>query len=221
MSEDRLASFRMHRYTDHSVGRTAAKYAPIAWHIRAIAAYVEMGDIVIRRDLFLWQFAGFSLSTLAGTLLHFCYDWSGESVWIAPISGVNESTWEHMKLLFVPLFAWAILQSRFFKEHSSFWCIKLVGITVGLVLIPVLFYTYNGAFGRSPDWLNITIYFVSAAGAFGTEWWLLGRARPSSCRPRMAVAALCIIGILFVVWTFWPPAIPLFCDPITSDYGIT
>ena len=32
-----------------------------------------------------------------------------------------------------------------------------------LVLIPVLFYTLNGVFGTTPDFVNITIFFVSAA----------------------------------------------------------
>ena len=69
----------------------------------------------MKQDLFLWQFSGFSLSSLGGTLLHFLYDWTNESILIAPFSGVNESTWEHMKLLFFPLFLFALIQSRFFK----------------------------------------------------------------------------------------------------------
>ena len=61
----------------------------------------------MKRNFSLWQFAGFALSSLAGTLLHFLYDWTGNLVAVAPFSGVNESTWEHMKLLFWPLFIFA------------------------------------------------------------------------------------------------------------------
>lgn len=175
----------------------------------------------MKRNWFLWQFAGFSLSTLAGTLLHFVYDWAGQRTWAALVSATNESTWEHMKLLFVPLFVWAIIQSRFFKEQPAFWCIKLMGIVTGLLLIPMLFYTYNGAVGPSPDWLNITIYFLSAAGAFGLEWWLFSRGDLSCSYPKLAFSALVLIGVLFVIWTFWPPEIPLFSDPLTGRYGIT
>ena len=173
----------------------------------------------MKRNLPLWQFTGFVLSTLGGTLLHFLYDLSRQSVAAAPVSAVNESTWEHMKLLFVPLFLFTCIQSRFFKNHPSFWCAKLIGIVVGLVAIPVIFYTYNGAFGPSPDWFNITIYFIAAAIAFLLEYHLLSRNNP--CRHSSLCASLLVlIGILFIVWTFSPPDLPLFVDPLTGTVGI-
>ena len=95
----------------------------------------------------LWQAAGFALVTFGGTILHFLYDWTGGNILVAPFSGVNESTWEHMKLLFWPLFLFALVQRPFFKDQENYWCVKLVEILLGLVLIPVLFYTYNGVFG--------------------------------------------------------------------------
>ncbi len=174
----------------------------------------------MNRDISLWQFAGFSLSSLLGTLLHFLYDWTNEALLMAPFSGVNESTWEHMKLLYFPLFVFALIQSRFFKEYKNFWCVKLLGITAGLITIPVLFYTYNGAFGKSPDWLNITIFFVAAAVAFWLEARLL-KKNFFRCRwSALAFGVLCLIGVLFVVFTFATPQIPLFQDPLTGKYGL-
>ena len=110
----------------------------------------------------LWQTAGFALITFGGTILHFLYDWTGGNILIAPFSGVNESTWEHMKLLFWPLFLFALAQQPFFKGQNNYWCVKLAEIMLGLVLIPVLFYTYNGVFGESPDWINIAIFYITA-----------------------------------------------------------
>ena len=85
----------------------------------------------MKRSIGLWQLFGFAVTALGGTILHFLYDWLGEAVWIAPISGVNESTWEHMKLLFFPMFLFAIVQSFFFRDRENFWCIKLRGILLG------------------------------------------------------------------------------------------
>ena len=138
-----------------------------------------------------WQPLGFGISTLAGTLLHFLYDWTGESALVAPFSGVNESTWEHMKLLYWPLFLFAMVQRLFFREEKNFWCVKLAGMLVGLVLIPVLFYTYNGIFGQSADWINIAIFYIAAAAAFLLEWQFF-RKDLSQCRhPRLAFVAIC------------------------------
>jgi len=174
----------------------------------------------MKRNISLWQFLGFGITSLGGTLLHFIYDWTNESPFAALFSGVNESTWEHMKLLFFPLFVFAIVQSFFFKEYKNFWCVKLIGTLSGLISIPVLFYTYNGAFGKSPDWLNITIFFISAAITFLVETHLFKKEKPNCKRPYLAFVFLCIIAVLFFVFTFAPPQIPLFQDPLTKTYGI-
>ena len=168
----------------------------------------------------LWQASVFAIATLAGTLLHFLYDWTGESILVTPFSGVNESTWEHMKLLFWPLFLFALLQRRFFKSERNYWCIKLAGILLGLTLIPMLYYTYNGAIEKSPDWLNITIFYLSALLACVLEWWAFPKNLFQCKHPRIAFAIICLIGVLFVVFTYAPPQIPLFQDPLTGTYGI-
>ena len=168
----------------------------------------------------LWQWAGFAVATFGGTILHFLYDWTGGSILVSPFSGVNESTWEHMKLLFWPLFFFAVVQRLFFRDQKNYWCVKLAGILLGLILIPVLFYTYNGVFGKSPDWLNIAIFYISAAFIYLFEWRAFKRDQPQCRYPRIAFAAICLIGLLFVVFTFAPPQIPLFQDPLSGNFGI-
>ena len=174
----------------------------------------------MKRSIGLWQLWGFALTALGGTILHFLYDWLGEAVWIAPFSGVNESTWEHMKLLFWPMLVFALVQSMLFRERKDFWCVKLRGILWGLTMIPVLFYTYNGAIGKSPDWLNISIFFVSAAVAYIYEIRLFNQKRLLCKQPKFAKATLCAIGLAFIVFTFQTPEIGIFRDPITGAYGV-
>ena len=174
----------------------------------------------MKRSIGLWQLMGFAVTSLGGTLLHFLYEWLGKAVWIAPFSGVNESTWEHMKLLFWPMFIFAIVQSFFFRENEDFWCVKLKGIVLGLILIPVIFYTYNGVIGHSPDWINIAIFFIAAAIAYIYETRQFKREATSCKNPKLAIALLCAIAILFVLFTFVTPEISIFNDPLTATYGI-
>ena len=173
----------------------------------------------MNRSLALWLLGGYAFTAVFGTLLHFLYSWTG---WVAvtPFSAINESTWEHMKLSFFPMFIFAIIQSSFFKEeYSNFWCVKLVGILVGLVLIPTLFYTYNGAFGKTSDWLNILFFFLAVGIAYLVEGWFFKNG--IACfAPWVAVAVLSLITLAFFVFTFSPPKLPLFLDPITKSYGL-
>lgn len=173
-----------------------------------------------QRSVGLWQLMGFAVTSFLGTVLHFLYDWLGETVWVAPFSSVNESTWEHMKLLFWPMFLFAIVQSFFFGDREGFWCIKLRGILLGQSLIPVLFYTYNGAIGKSPDWLNIAIFFIAAAIAYVYETRQFKKETTPCKNSKIAIALLVLIAILFVVFTFLTPEIGIFKDPLTESYGI-
>ena len=174
----------------------------------------------MKRSIGIWQWIGFGVTAAGGTLLHFLYDWLGSAAWIAPFSGINESTWEHMKLLFWPTFIFAIVQSFFFRDRENFWCVKLRGILYGLALIPILFYTYNGVVGKSPDWLNISIFFISAAAMYIYETQLFNKDKTRCRYPRLAFFLLCLIGFLFVIFTFRTPEIGIFLDPITGTYGI-
>ncbi len=174
----------------------------------------------MKRSIGLWQLVGFAVTALGGTLLHFLYNLLGKAVWIAPFSGVNESTWEHMKLLFWPMMIFAFVQSFFFRDREDFWCVKAKGILLGLVLIPVLFYTYNGVIGRSPDWINIAIFFISAAIAYIYEARRL-YDDPKPCKsPWLPIALLCAVAILFILFTFVTPTLGIFKDPLTGTYGI-
>ncbi len=163
---------------------------------------------------------GFAVTSFVGTILHFLYDWLGKAVWIAPFSGVNESTWEHMKLLFWPMFIYAIVQSFFFREREDYLCVKLRGILLGLVLIPVIFYTYNGVVGKSPDFINIAIFFISAATAYIYETRQFNNGTTRCKSPKLAFAILCVIAVLFVIFTLATPEIGIFKDPLTGTYGI-
>ena len=173
----------------------------------------------MKKNMLLWQFAGFTITVALGSLLHFLFSWTGAYA-LAPISAVNESTWEHMKILFFPMLIFACAQYYFFQpDYEGFWWIKGIGTLVGVISIPVLFYTFNGAFGKTPDWLNITFFFISAAIGYFVETLLFrkGFTLPYSWVP---FASLLVMQTLFIVFTFYPPQLPLFQDPVTGLYGI-
>ena len=167
-----------------------------------------------------WQMAGFVFTGIAGTLLHFLFDWTDGNIVIALFSAVNESIWEHMKLLFYPMVAFALLEYRSWGNRTEgFWCIKLIGILFGLVFIPLAYYTYTGALGIRADWVNIATFFVAAALTYWLETRLYLRGYACRLPAKAAIALICLIGVVFAGFTFCPPHIPLFADPLTDTYG--
>ena len=167
-----------------------------------------------------WQTGGFLFVSLLGTFLHFLFDLSGGKAGAAVFSAVNESIWEHMKLIYIPMLLFAGIEYfRWGKAIPSFWCIKLTGFLAALLLIPAVYYTYTGILGAESAWFNITIFFLAAGVAF---YWETRRLQADwTCRlpDCLTLGGMLLIGLLFLVFTFQPPRIPLFRDPITQSYG--
>ena len=126
-----------------------------------------------------------------------------------------------MKLFFFPAFLFAIFQSFFFKETPHFWSTKLKGTLLGIALIPTIFYLYNGIVGKSPDWFNIAIFFISAGLCYLYEG-IYFKKRKSTCviNEKVAISIFVFIAILFVFFTFFTPTLAIFKDPIFGTYGI-
>ena len=174
----------------------------------------------MQKSLPFWQFSGFVFTGVVGTLLHFLYEWLNITV-VALFSAVNESVFEHMKLLFFPMFVFSIIESRYFsKYYKNFWQTKLFGTLVGLTVIPTLYYTYTGALGVSADWFNITIFFISAAISYFVETKLLKKYKKHLISSKLAFIILIVIMLAFFIFTFIQPKIPLFQDPVTYQFGM-
>ncbi len=178
-----------------------------------------MKIVAKKNNVGIWAFATFCVVVFLGSLLHFLYDWTSSKV-VAGFSAVNESTWEHMKIFFFPAFLFALVQYFFFgKAERGYWCTKLKSTLIGLLLIPTLFYTLQGAFGKTPDWVNISIFFIAAAVAYFYEYKAF--KKELSCKgDALAFVALLALAIAFCVLSYFPIKIPLFQDPIDYTYGL-
>ena len=169
-----------------------------------------------------WEIAGFLFTALAGPLLHFAYGWSGENRVVAAVASVNESTWEHMKLLFWPVFLFALVEMiALTGRYRNLLAVKLVGVLAGLGAIPVLFYTYTGILGQG-NWIaDIAIFYLAAAlvSYLGCRLGEAGRLSGGA----LQIAGLLLqwaVAFLMVYCTYAPPHIALFRDPVTGGYGI-
>ena len=176
----------------------------------------------MRRSIPRWQTAGFLFVSVLGTFLHFLFDLTGGSIWVACFSAVNESIWEHLKLLYFPMVIFALWEyCRWGRQEIGFWHVKLLGIVIGLLLIPVLYYTYTGIFGKNADWLNIAIFFLVAAAVYYLETRWFSRLWQRQLPDWLAVGLVVGLGVLFVLLTFRPPHLPFFRDSLNNTYGFS
>lgn len=166
-----------------------------------------------------WETVGMLATLLLGNGLHFLYDWTGQADWAAYVSAVNESTWEHMKLLAVP---WILWTAATCIGQRSLRCAgpRAAGLLAGLALIPAVFYTYTGILGRSVDVVNVLLFQAAVLLAYWVSRTLQRRGALTSPVWQAAGAAVQVLAAaLFAVWTASPPELPLFTDPTNGTRG--
>lgn len=154
-----------------------------------------------------------------GTILHFTYDLSGQNPIVGLFSAVNESTWEHLKLLYFPMLITIIIGYFYFdKKVSNFICSKTIGIITALLFTVVFFYTYTGILGTNIAIIDISSFFIATIlGEFLAYILIVNNFK---CNNKIAVAVLVILFICFMLFTFITPKIGLFKDPISKKFGI-
>lgn len=54
------------------------------------------------KSVFIYHIFSAVFCIVLGTILHFTYKWSNNNNFIGIFSATNESTWEHLKLVFFP-----------------------------------------------------------------------------------------------------------------------
>ena len=155
---------------------------------------------------------------ILGTLLHFTFEWSNNNVLVATFSSINESTWEHLKLLFFPMLITAIIGHFYLKIDSSYLCIKTKAIIIALLFTIVFFYTYVGVLGNNITIIDIGSFYVSVILG---QYYTYKKIRTNTyCNNSVAAVILFILFLSFIIFTFIPPHIGLFKDPLTGLFGI-
>lgn len=160
---------------------------------------------------------GAIFATILGTLSHFFYDLSNQNFIVGFFSPINESTWEHMKLVFFPMLLFSLFVISKLKESNP--CITsafLSGILIGTLLIPLIFYTYTGILGYNVFVLDLLTFLLSVIGAFFVAYRLTLSCRMQEYTMFLWIA-VGVVFLFFLLFTIAPPDIALFADPTLSS----
>ena len=109
-----------------------------------------------------YQIISIIFTFILGTLLHFTYQLSGENQVVAIFSAINESVWEHLKLLYFPMLLTTIIGYFYIgKSIPNFLCAKTMEIIASMLFTVVFFYTYTGILGKNIAVIDISSFFIA------------------------------------------------------------
>lgn len=159
-----------------------------------------------------------------GTLFHFLFDILGENFIIGLFVPVNESVWEHCKMVVLPIILWWALYYKYIKKTNSinsdkWFTAMLISLVVAIITIPFLFYFYTGAFGVELVVVDIIILFLAilCGQSLACHYY----KHTSKCLNKYVAFAIALfIVIIFIIFTVYTPKLPIFMDSLTQTYGI-
>lgn len=167
-----------------------------------------------------WQIFAIIVCFILGTLLHFTYEWSNYNTIVGLFSAVNESIWEHLKLLFYPMLLISIIGYWVIgKKSDNYWLAQMIGIITALMFVIIFFYTYTGAIGKNFLALDISSFIIGIMIGEYVIYQML-KQEISYKAEFPSIILLIILLFCFIVFTFYPPIIPLFEDPIYGTFGL-
>ncbi len=158
-----------------------------------------------------------------GVLMHYVYDWSGANLFVGLFAPVNESVWEHLKLLVIPILFLMIFEfSIYGRKLYNFFTAKLLGTLVGIFTILSNYYFYTGALGIENMSLNIFLFLAGVLAAYATSLSIMTMRKRigGGLWETLSILALGALCAAFFWFTLYPIHVPLFRDPMSWSYGI-
>lgn len=156
---------------------------------------------------------GIIFVSVLGTLFHFVYEWSGENAFVGLFVPINESIWEHTKLIFFPMLIYSLyLNKKVGREYPCISSAMIMGSILGTVLIIVLYYTYSGIIGYNIAFADISIFYISVIAVFYIAYKATISCKAENFKTFLEILQIVAIA-LFIILTLFPPDIPLFIDP--------
>jgi len=150
---------------------------------------------------------------IIGSLLHFTYEWSGKSPIVGAFSSVNESVWEHLKLGYWSMIFFCLIEYPFLKDYAgNYFFAKAVGIISMNVFIVVFFYLYAALTGKHSLFFDILLYIIGAV-IFGILSYTIMIGKHNSKLNKLGFVLLLVFGLVFVLFTYFPPDFTLFKAP--------
>lgn len=160
---------------------------------------------------------------ILGSISHFLYDLTNNSIIIGSIFPVNESIWEHLKLLLLPVILWWITfyligKNKYNLNKDRWFISSIISLLFSMIFQNSMYYLYACGFGIKSIIFDILLFLISIiiGQSIGLHYYRHGK----EVNYKISLLILFFIVLFFIFLTFNTPNLPIFKDSITGTYGI-
>lgn len=175
----------------------------------------------MKNSVLVWELVGIAFVFLVGALLHFVFEWSGESRIAGLFASVNESVWEHFKQGFWPMCIYGAIEYGFLRKRTNnFFTAKAAAVYLIPVITGLSFYGYTAIIGKEFLIVDILIFLVAVVIGQLTSYRILTSSRLPAYTNGISIFFIIVQALVLMLFTFYPPHLPIFLDSNTGTYGI-
>ncbi|MFW9865062.1 MAG: DUF6512 family protein [Candidatus Thorarchaeota archaeon] len=175
----------------------------------------------MKNKVLVWEILGAAFIIILGSLFHFVFEWTG--YW-EPIGGffpVNESVWEHLKLPYWPLVIFSLIEYRIVSDESkNFIMSKAAASILSITTIIVVFYSYTALLRIELLIVDILSFIFGVVLGQYVSYKILTAKKFDNWIIIFSWIIIIAFGTIFVLFTYFPPQIPIFQDPESGLYGM-
>ena len=161
------------------------------------------------------------ITFLLAFLTHFLYTWLPNNI-IAIFFPVNESIWEHMKMLYTTILIYGILEyfimKKFDIEYNNLWITTVIksitSIPIYLILFLPIYYNIGENMFIAITTMLISIFIVNIIG------YKLLQIDEIKYQIPISIGLIIIVYIIMGILTFKTPRYEIFFDTKEEKYGI-
>lgn len=166
----------------------------------------------MKNKVLAWEIGSYFFIGIVGAALHFTYEMSNySSNVVAYFSAVNESTWEHLKMVFFPGLIFALIQYTYVRDQVNNYIVaKVASLVLMPLVITVGWYIYAPIVGRSIYRIDLLLFYVAVLVGQYASYKLLTRPTLARSFTQIAIGVFIVLFVSFSTFTFYPPKIFLF-----------
>lgn len=166
------------------------------------------------------KFLGVILAFLLSFLFHFLYNKIPCFI-TSIIAPVNESIWQHMKIIFGSILFSGVIQKIIVKvKHLPYRNICISNIIASLLSVPIFLIIYLPIYYTIGEHLPITLFLMLIVIILSQAITILIIRLKNLHMENWAILFAIIIYTMFGILTYNPPKYELFKDSITLNYRI-